>query len=99
MGPRRQLGKIRRLVVKVGSGMVTTTDAAASIERHLPAPSDTAPVYFMRASDRLWAWLYLPIARVVEVIARVVGLLQQGRIGVYLGYSFVTLIALLFFVR
>jgi NADH:ubiquinone oxidoreductase subunit 5 (subunit L)/multisubunit Na+/H+ antiporter MnhA subunit len=69
------------------------------IERHLPAPSDTAPVYFMRASDRLWAWLYLPIARVVEAIARVVGLLQQGRIGVYLGYSFVTLIALLFFVR
>jgi formate hydrogenlyase subunit 3/multisubunit Na+/H+ antiporter MnhD subunit len=69
------------------------------IERHLPAPSDTAPVYFMRASDRLWAWLYLPIARVVEVIARVVGLLQQGRIGVYLGYSFATLIALLFFVR
>jgi formate hydrogenlyase subunit 3/multisubunit Na+/H+ antiporter MnhD subunit len=69
------------------------------IERHLPSPSDTSPVYFMRASDRLWAWLYLPIARVVEVIARVVGLLQQGRIGVYLGYSFVTLIALLFFVR
>jgi formate hydrogenlyase subunit 3/multisubunit Na+/H+ antiporter MnhD subunit len=69
------------------------------IERHLPSPSDTSPVYFMRASDRLWSWLYLPIARVVEVLARVVGLLQQGRIGVYLGYSFVTLIALLFFVR
>ena len=69
------------------------------IERHLPAPSDAEPVYYMRASDRLWAWLYLPIARVVESLARVVGLLQQGRIGVYLGYSFVTLIALLFFVK
>ncbi|HEX6792495.1 MAG TPA: hydrogenase 4 subunit B [Casimicrobiaceae bacterium] len=69
------------------------------VERHLPSPSDTAPVYFMRASDRLWRWLYVPIARVVEAAARVVGLLQQGRIGVYLGYSFVTLIALLFFVR
>jgi formate hydrogenlyase subunit 3/multisubunit Na+/H+ antiporter MnhD subunit len=68
------------------------------IERHLPSPSDTTPVYFMRASDRLWTWLYVPIARTVEVLARVVGLLQQGRIGVYLGYSFVTLIALLLFV-
>jgi len=69
------------------------------IERHLPSPSDTTPVYFMRASDRVWAWLYLPIARAVEAAGRVVGLLQQGRIGVYLGYSFVTLIALLFFVK
>jgi len=69
------------------------------IERHLPAPADPAPTYFMRASDRTWGWLYEPIARVVERLARVAGLLQQGRIGVYLLYSFATLIALLFFVR
>jgi formate hydrogenlyase subunit 3/multisubunit Na+/H+ antiporter MnhD subunit len=69
------------------------------IERHLPAPADAAPTYFMRASDRLWGWLYQPIGRAVERVARVVGLLQQGRIGVYLLYSFATLIALLFFVR
>jgi formate hydrogenlyase subunit 3/multisubunit Na+/H+ antiporter MnhD subunit len=69
------------------------------IERHLPSPSDATPTYFMRASDRLWGWLYQPIARVVERLAGVVGLLQQGRIGVYLTYSFVTLLALLFFVR
>jgi NADH:ubiquinone oxidoreductase subunit 5 (subunit L)/multisubunit Na+/H+ antiporter MnhA subunit len=69
------------------------------IDRHLPDPSDTAPVYFMRASDRLWGWLYQPIGRVVDAVARVVGRLQQGRIGVYLTYSFVTLLALLFFVR
>src|SRR5690348_4284830 len=30
------------------------------IERHLPAPSDAAPTYFMRASDRTWGWLYEP---------------------------------------
>ena len=69
------------------------------IERHLPTPSDAAPTYSMQASDRLWGWLYAPIARVVERLARVAGLLQQGRIGVYLLYSFATLIALLFFVR
>ena len=69
------------------------------IERHLPAPSDAAPTYSMHASDRLRGWLYTPIARVVERLARVAGLLQQGRIGVYLMYSFATLIALLFFVR
>jgi len=34
------------------------------IERHLPAPADPAPTYFMRASDRTWGWLYEPIARV-----------------------------------
>ena len=69
------------------------------IERHLPAPSDAAPTYSMRASDRFWGWLYGPIARVVERLASVAGLLQQGRIGIYLLYSFATLIALLFFVR
>lgn len=33
MGPRRQLGRIRRLVVKVGSGLVTTPDAGPDRRR------------------------------------------------------------------
>ena len=70
-----------------------------NMERHLPSSFDVEPRYRVQASDRLWAWLYLPIARAVDAVARVVGLLQRGRIGVYLTYSFVTLIALLFFVR
>jgi hydrogenase-4 component B len=69
------------------------------MERHLPSPFDEEPRYRVQASDRLWAWLYVPIARAADAVARVVGLLQRGRIGVYLTYSFVTLIALLFFVR
>ncbi len=53
----------------------------------------------MKVEDHLWHWLYLPIARGADVLARLVGRIQQGRISVYLTYSFVTLLALLFFVR
>jgi hypothetical protein len=68
------------------------------MERELPSPFDTAPRYGVRIGDRFWHALYLPIARVADVAARVVGLLQQGRISVYLTFSFLTLLALLFFV-
>ena len=47
------------------------------------------------SSDHFWHWLYLPIARAGRRVARLVGVLQQGRIAVYLLYSFVTLLALL----
>jgi hypothetical protein len=49
--------------------------------------------------DRLWYWLYLPVARAADAVARLAGRIQQGRISVYLIYSFLTLLALLFFVR
>jgi hydrogenase-4 component B len=39
------------------------------------------------------------VARAADAAARLVGLIQQGRISVYLTYSFVTLLALLFFVQ
>jgi formate hydrogenlyase subunit 3/multisubunit Na+/H+ antiporter MnhD subunit len=69
------------------------------MERQLPTPFDPRPRYFVRASDHLWEWLYLPIARFTDAVARLAGLIQQGRIAVYLTYSFVTLLALLLFVR
>ena len=69
------------------------------IERTLPSPSDPAPRYSVVVEDRIWHALYLPLARAVEATARFVGLLQQGRIAVYLMYSFVTLLALLFLGR
>ncbi|MDE2002623.1 MAG: hydrogenase 4 subunit B [Betaproteobacteria bacterium] len=68
------------------------------IERHLPSPFDAKPRYSMNASDHWWQWLYLPIARAAEAVARLFGLIQRGRISVYLTYSFVTLLALLLFV-
>src|SRR5262245_50005971 len=44
MGARRQLGRIRRLVVKVGSGMVTTTDAGPDRRRITALAADLARV-------------------------------------------------------
>jgi hydrogenase-4 component B len=69
------------------------------MERHLPSPFDTEPRYAVKVEDRIWYALYAPVARAVEALARWVGLLQQGRIAVYLMYSFVTLLALLWFAR
>jgi hypothetical protein len=39
------------------------------------------------------------VAALVERISRLIGLLQQGRIAVYLMYSFVTLILVLLVVK
>ena len=68
------------------------------MERELPSPFDAAPRYRVAISDHFWHWTYLPIAAVTEHAARVIGLLQRGRISVYLLYSFVTLIAILLWV-
>lgn len=69
------------------------------IRRRIPAPDDPRPRFELKVEDRLWYALYLPIARFIEFIASRIGVLQQGRISIYLLYSFVTLIALLVFVR
>jgi len=53
--------------------------------------------YRLRVRDRFWTWLYEPIGNIAFFLARMVGNLQQGRIQVYLIYSFVTIIVLLVF--
>ena len=68
------------------------------IQRLLPTPSDVAPRYALHLADRWWDWLYMPIAWAVETGARWVSVLQQGRISLYLIYSFATLLVLLVFV-
>ncbi len=68
------------------------------IQRQLPTPSDVAPMYALHLADRWWDWLYMPITRAVEIVARWVSFLQQGRISLYLIYSFATLLILLAFV-
>jgi formate hydrogenlyase subunit 3/multisubunit Na+/H+ antiporter MnhD subunit len=69
------------------------------LEQHAPAPDDPRPSYRESAEDRLWYWLYLPVARTVDRLTGLVTLLQRGRISVYLAYSFATLLALLLFIR
>lgn len=65
----------------------------------VPAPDDSQPKFELRVEDKHWHGLYLPIAHLVEALSLKIGTLQQGRISVYLLYSFVTLIALLVFVQ
>jgi len=69
------------------------------LTRDLPSPFDARPHYRVVIEDRFWHGVYLPIARLVDTVARGVGLLQQGRISIYLLYSFVTLVVLLMLVR
>jgi hydrogenase-4 component B len=69
------------------------------MRRHLPGPDDPAPRFALRIEDRHWVWLYLPVARLAEAVSARIGLLQRGRISIYLLYSFATLVALLLFVR
>jgi NADH:ubiquinone oxidoreductase subunit 5 (subunit L)/multisubunit Na+/H+ antiporter MnhA subunit len=73
-------------------------EAAFRLERELPSPFDRVPRYRVRVGDPFWHWLYVPIAELVERASRFVGLLQQGRIAVYLLYSFVTVIGVLVWV-
>jgi formate hydrogenlyase subunit 3/multisubunit Na+/H+ antiporter MnhD subunit len=66
-----------------------------AMQRELPSPLDAAPRYRVVVGDRFWQGLYLPIAGLLQRAANAVAWLQQGRISVYLSYSFLTLLLLL----
>jgi hydrogenase-4 component B len=55
--------------------------------------------YYLSVRDRLWKWLYKPFVDSSFWISKQAGKLQQGHIQTYLIYSFITLIALLVFLR
>ncbi len=55
--------------------------------------------YTLRVRDRFWGWLYQPVVDASFWISRRIGRLQQGRIQIYLIYSFVTIVVLLLFVK
>jgi len=60
---------------------------------------DVAAVhYHLRIQDHSWPHLYHPIEQGVNNLAKLVGRIQTGNIRVYLGYSFVTLIIMLWMV-
>ncbi len=69
------------------------------IERRLPSPFDTHPAYSVTVTDRAWSLIYAPLARLIRRIATLAGLLQTGRIAMYLMHSFLVLIVLLMLVR
>lgn len=65
------------------------------IRRDLPTPFDEQPRYRVIVEDHFWRWLYLPVTELANYLARLMSLMQQGRISVYLMYSFLTLVATL----
>ncbi len=68
-----------------------------------PAPHHPAYperiLYHLRVRDRFWMWLYQPVVDASFWLSRRIGRMQQGRIQVYLIYSFVTILVLLVFSR
>ena len=65
------------------------------MRRDLPSPFDARPRYRVVIEDRFWHWIYQPVQALVERVARLAGRVQQGRISIYLLYSFVTLVVML----
>lgn len=65
------------------------------VRRELPTPFDHQPRYHITVEDHFWRWIYLPVIELAGYLGRLFGLIQQGRISVYLLYSFVTLVATL----
>ena len=68
------------------------------IEEGVESLPDGRRRHFLRVKDRAWELFYLPIARLIEQSARRVALLQSGNVRIYLGWSFATLLFLLWVV-
>ena len=68
------------------------------MRRDLPSPFDARPRYRVVVEDHFWYWIYLPVERLVDRVARLAGQVQRGRISIYLLYSFLTLVVMLLLV-
>jgi hypothetical protein len=68
------------------------------LDREFPSPFDSRPRFHVKATDRFWRWLYVPVAKLVERVSSLSAILHHGRIHLYLIYSFATLLLLLFIV-
>ncbi|MBI5562055.1 MAG: hydrogenase 4 subunit B [Deltaproteobacteria bacterium] len=62
-----------------------------------PLPFQERFTYHLRVMDRVWYSCYRPLSDAAFWVARHATRLQHGRIQIYLMYSFITLIVLLFF--
>ncbi|QJD30676.1 hydrogenase 4 subunit B [Methylococcus geothermalis] len=82
---------VRRIFAPVWDAVETSAPETAPADR----PQITALRYRLEIGDRSWRWLYLPMARVVEELARQTARIQTGQMRIYIAYSFVTLIILL----
>jgi len=71
-------------------------DEQINKDRYGAMDQEVAAVHYqLHVQDHSWPRLYQPIAQGVDSLARQVGRIQTGNIRTYLGYSFVTLIMML----
>ncbi|MEA5097133.1 MAG: hydrogenase 4 subunit B [Burkholderiaceae bacterium] len=68
-----------------------TTDA-------LPSAFDKQPRFRITVEDRFWGLLYRPVVFATKYVSNAIGILQHGRISIYLLYSLATLMLLLLLV-
>ncbi len=64
------------------------------LKMQLPDGFTPTPHFQIKAEDRFWYALYLPLVRTVSYCAAIVSKLQQGKISYYLLFSFTTLLFL-----
>jgi len=88
-------GRMQDTAEGYGQPIKQIFQAFLRVERHHPSPFDTHPRYHSRIEDPVWEAMYAPVARGVRRLAGIVGMVQHGRIAIYLVYSFVTLLFLL----
>lgn len=69
------------------------------MESRRPTPFDATPHYQMKMEDRIWHYIYLPLAKAVYWLSGIIVKLQRGQIAIYLLYSFLTLFILLLFIQ
>lgn len=69
------------------------------LKRHLPSAFDAKPSYQVDVQDRFWNSLYLPVVQGVLKTSGQIAKIQRGRISIYLLYSFLSLLVLLWLVR
>jgi len=68
------------------------------VEEGVERQADGRQRYRLQLADRAWGIFYLPVKRAVENAARHVSRLQSGNVRIYLGWSFATLLVLLWII-
>ncbi|MDD3518533.1 MAG: hydrogenase 4 subunit B [Chromatiales bacterium] len=68
------------------------------IEEGVETQKDGSLRYRLNVSDRAWEIFYVPIARAVELAAARIVRLQSGNVRIYLGWTLVTLLVLLWII-
>ena len=68
------------------------------IDESVDQSEDGRQRHSLHVSDRIWGWIYLPIARATNLAAKYIIQIQSGNVRIYLGWSLGTLVVLLWLI-